>query len=128
MEDFEKEEMEKKDRQLDHLINLVENYTRSKRHLEQYSEIGDPKNKQNAREKQQVREEQIGELKGQIIGKCEETTKIEQLENLKQNYEISKEYIENNLDNMDQEMYDNLEKKQKNRRNQIQQLEDNINE
>lgn len=128
MEDFEKEEMEKKDRQLDHLINLVENYTRSKRHLEQYSEIGDPENKQNARQKQQVREEQIGELKEQIIGKCAEATKEEQLENLKQNYENSKEYIENNLDSMDQQMYDNLEQRQKNRRNQIQQLEDDINE
>lgn len=128
MENFEKEEMEKKDRQLEHLINLVENYTRSKRHLEQYSEIGDPKNKQNAREKQQVREEQIGELKEQIKGNCAEATKEEQLEKLKQNYENSKEYIENNLDSMDQQMYDNLQTRQKNRRNQIQQLEEDINQ
>ena len=128
MENSEKEEMEKKDRQLDHLINLVENYTRSKRHLEQYSEIGDPKNKQNAREKQQVRAEQIGELKDQIIGKEKDETKKEQLENLKQNYENSKGYIENNLDSMDQQMYDNLEERQKNRRNQIQQLEEDIND
>ena len=128
MEDFEKEEMEKKDRQLDHLINLVENYTRSKRYLEQYAEIGDPENKQNARQKQQIREEQIGELKEQIIGKDTDATKEEQLENLKQNYENSKGYIENNLDSMDQQMYDNLEQRQKNRRNQIQQLEEDIND
>ena len=31
------ENQEKKERQLDNLTNLVENHTRTKRHLEQYS-------------------------------------------------------------------------------------------
>ena len=49
----------KKDRQLENLENLVENHTRTQRHLEQYSEIGDPENKENARKIQKIREEQI---------------------------------------------------------------------
>ena len=59
MENFENHDIEKKDRQLDNLINLVENHTRTKRHLEQYSHIGNPENKENARKIQEIREEQI---------------------------------------------------------------------
>ena len=54
MENFENHEIEKKDRQLDNLINLVENHTRTKRHLEQYSHIGNPENKENARKIQDI--------------------------------------------------------------------------
>lgn len=60
MENFYNDEgMEKKDRQLDNLINIVENHTRTERHLEQYSHIGNPENKENARKIQDIREEQI---------------------------------------------------------------------
>ena len=52
-------DQDKKERQLDNLTNLVENHTRTKRHLEQYSEIGDPAFKNMAREKQEKREENI---------------------------------------------------------------------
>ena len=50
MENFGK----KKDRQLDNLINLVENLTRTERHLEQYSHIGSKENKDNARKIQEI--------------------------------------------------------------------------
>ena len=53
---------EKKARQLDNLENLVENHTRTKRHLEQYSEIGKTEYKEMAREKQEKREENIQKL------------------------------------------------------------------
>ena len=56
------DEQAKKERQLDNLTNLVENHTRIKRHLEQYSEIGDPEFKEMAREKQEKREEQMENL------------------------------------------------------------------
>lgn len=123
MENFENNE--KKDRQLDHLINLVENHTRTERHLEQYSHIGNPENKEFAREKQEVREEQIKELKEEIKGGNE--TKYEQLENLKQNYVNTDGYINNNAENMDSEMMKNIERKQENRRIQMEDLQDNIN-
>lgn len=50
------DDQNKKERQLDNLTNIVENHTRTKRHLEQYSEIGDPEYKEMAREKQEKRE------------------------------------------------------------------------
>ena len=81
MENFENHEIEKKDRQLDNLINLVENHTRTKRHLEQYSHIGNPENKENARKIQDIREEQIEDLKDKIKGN-DKQTREEQLENV----------------------------------------------
>jgi len=53
---------DKKERKIDNLINLVENHTRTERHLEQYANIGDPKFKEMAKEKQAVREEQIDNM------------------------------------------------------------------
>ncbi|MCH5138724.1 hypothetical protein JMF89_16215, partial [Clostridiaceae bacterium UIB06] len=35
---------EQNEHRIDQLIDTVENYTRTERHLEQYSHIGDPKN------------------------------------------------------------------------------------
>lgn len=75
MENFENHEIEKKDRQLDNLINLVENHTRTKRHLEQYSDIGNPQNKENARKVQDIRENQIEDLKDKIKGSDKQTRK-----------------------------------------------------
>ena len=53
MENFKNNDKEKKERQLDNLTNLVENHTRTKRNLEQYSEIGNKENKDIARKKQE---------------------------------------------------------------------------
>lgn len=124
MVNFENEDYEKKDRQLDNLVNLVENHTRTKRHLEQYSEIGNKENKEHARKVQEVREEQIDKLKNQIKGVEDNETPEEQLENLKENYESTEGYIHNNIENIDREQLSNLEKKQENRRIQIDFLED----
>ena len=60
-------DQDKKERQLDNLTNLVENHTRTKRHLEQYAEIGDPKFKEMAREKREKREENMNKLKQEIL-------------------------------------------------------------
>ena len=68
MENSNDEKFQKKERQLENLENLVENHTRTERHLEQYSHIGDKDNKDNAREKQDIREKQILELENKILG------------------------------------------------------------
>ena len=109
MENFENHEIEKKDRQLDNLINLVENHTRTKRHLEQYSHIGNPENKENARKIQEIREEQIDELKDKIKGN-DKQTREEQLENVIEKYINTEGYIRNNENNMSKEQLNNMEK------------------
>ena len=123
MENFENHDIEKKDRQLDNLINLVENHTRTKRHLEQYSHIGNPENKENARKIQEIREEQIDELKEKIKCVNDKQTREEQLENVIEKYINTAGYIHNNEDNMSEEQLNNMEKKQDNREIQIENLE-----
>jgi len=89
--------------------------------------MGDPKYKEMAEEKQEVREEQIEELKEQLIGEEDEApSKSEQLEDLKQNYEYAQGYIENNKEHMDEQDLVNLQQKQENRKIQIENLEDDL--
>ena len=117
-------EQEKKDRKLDNLINIVENHTRTERHLEQYSEIGNPENKERAREKQDLREKQIDTLKQQIIGnEPNGPTKQEQMENLKENYQFGEGYIKSNRNHMNQIDLENLKRRQENRKTQMENLE-----
>lgn len=116
-----------KEKQVDNLINLVENHTRTQRHLEQYSHIGDPDNTENARDKQEVREEQIDILKDKIVGNDTNTeTKEEQMSNLLDNYISSEGYIQKNQDHMSKEMIQNMQKKQENRQEQLDNLKNNI--
>ena len=93
MVNFENYDNEKKDKQLENLENLVENHTRTERHLEQYSQIGDPENKEHAREIQRVREQQIYELESKLKDEDKYITPEEHLQNLKENYENTKNYI-----------------------------------
>jgi len=110
----------KKERQLEDLMNTVERHTRTERHLEQYSHIGDPYFKEEARKKQSVREKQIVDLKGNILGDTDKLSNEEQFENLVNNYESAEGYINHNIESMDQEQLDNMEKRQANRRIQMQ--------
>jgi len=91
---MENNKQEKNERKLDNIINIVEKHTRTERHLEQYSNISTPENKQKALEKQALREKQIQELKGQIIGEKKNEQEYE-LEDLKENYKIGIDYYEN---------------------------------
>ena len=123
MEDSNNEKFQKKERQLENLENLVENHTRTQRHLEQYSHIGDKENKENAREKQDIREKQILELENKILGLDSNEIPEVQLENLKERYKTIQGYIENNRDKITEEDLKQLEEKQANRRQQIANLE-----
>ena len=104
------DDKEKKERQLDNLTNLVENHTRTKRHLEQYSEIGDPEFKEMAREKQEILDEE------------ENQTIEEQIENLHDNYEAAQRYIEANQETMAPQDLQNLQAKQQHRKEQMENL------
>ena len=115
-------------RKVDNLVNLVENHTRTKRHLEQYSHIGDPKFRDMAREKQNVRENQIEVLKEQLTNEHHKISPDEHLENLKESYERSKNYLHNNLATLSYEQINNMAEKQKNQRNQMEQLSKDVDE
>lgn len=127
MDDNNKNQEQKKGKKLDNLINIVEKHTRTERHLEQYSNIGDPEYKEMARNKQNLREKQIDELKNQLKGVKNNTiTKDEQIQDLKENYELGQGYLENNKNHMSQEDLENLEQRQENRKIQLENLEQNM--
>ena len=120
------EDFNKKKRQLDNLENLVENHTRTERHLEQYSEIGSKENKDNAREKQTVREREINNLESKILGENESPTIEEQINNISENFNRTHRYMEENYEKIPQENWDNLNKKQDNRIEQTENLLDKL--
>ena len=112
------------ERRVDQLINLVENKTRTERHLEQHSDIGDPDRLDHAHEVQHERENQIDDLKNAIVyGDNTKNDTQNQLESLKKNYTFSQGYIDHNADHMDPKALDNLQKKQEHRKEQIDILE-----
>ena len=113
---------EKIERQVDNLINTVERHTRTERHLEQYSNIGNPYFKDEAREKQSVREKQIVDLKSSILGEHDKISPDEHLENLVENYDSTQGYINKNRDGLSSEQLENMEKRQSNRRVQMQNM------
>lgn len=118
------EDYEKIDRQLENLENLVENHTRTQRHLEQYSKIGNPENRENARKVQKVREAEIKTLENKIKGEDEKILPEQHLENLKEKYYSTEGYIQKNKNNMNDEMLRNMQEKQQHREEQIMFLED----
>ena len=113
-----------KEKQLENLMNLVEKHTRTERHLEQYSEIGDEKYKEQAREKQDIREQEMQNLKNKIVND-NETTK-EQAKNLIDNYNKTQKYINNNLENLTDEKFKNMENNQENRIDQMENITKNL--
>ena len=120
------DDINKKKRQLENLENLVENHTRTERHLEQYSEIGSKKNKDNAREKQTVREHEIKNLENKILDNDSSQTIQEQLNNISENFNGTHRYMESNYEKIPKENWDNLNKKQDNRVEQTEKLLDKL--
>ena len=116
------DDQNKKERQLDNLTNIVENHTRTKRHLEQYSEIGNPEFKEMAREKQEKREENMYKLKQEILDQDENETIEQQIDNLQDNYEAAQRYIEVNQETMSSQDLQNLRARQQHREEQLNNL------
>ena len=116
---------EQKERQVENLVNLVEKHTRTERHLEQYSDIGSREGKERAREKQDVREAEINNLKDKIVSNNTES-KIEQVQNLADNYKGAQIYMEENYEKMSDERLENMQNRQQHRKEQIENLSENI--
>ena len=112
---------------MNNLENLVEKHTRTERHLEQYSEIGSKENKDNAREKQTIREHEIQNLENKILEGENSQTISEQINNISDNYKSTHRYMEQNYDKIPQENWDNMNKKQDNRINQTEDLIEKLN-
>lgn len=119
-----REQQLENERRVENLIDIVENKVRTDRHLEQHSDIGDPDRLDHAREIQEERKEQIENLKQTIVyGDNLKNGTKEQIENIKDNYTFAEGYINHNGDHMDEKSFQNLKKKQENRKEQMDQLQ-----
>ncbi|MEG6617411.1 hypothetical protein V6C27_13445 [Peptococcaceae bacterium 1198_IL3148] len=106
-------------RRIENLINLVDNHTRTERHLEQYSdaEFSNDKNIAHANKIQKEREQQIEHLKNVIA--YGEHNSTDDLQNLQQNYQYTQNYLDNNADHMDKETLERTKEKQAHRKEQM---------
>ncbi|AKN32117.1 hypothetical protein Ccar_15090 [Clostridium carboxidivorans P7] len=104
---------EQNENKINQLINTVENYTRTERHLEQHSDIGDPERLERAEEVQSERKSEIDHLKNNIVYGNESLNN--NLENLRENYDDTQEYISHYGSQMSDEDLKNLKEKQQNR-------------
>ena len=119
-----KAEQLENERRVENLIDIVENKTRTDRHLEQHSDIGDPDRLDHAKEIQDARNTQIENLKNAIVyGNNSKNDTEDQISNLKDNYTFAEGYINHNGDHMSDKAYNNLKKKQENRKEQLDQLQ-----
>ncbi|MBZ9636877.1 hypothetical protein [Clostridium sp. FP1] len=102
---------------IEELENLVESHTRTKRHLENHSDITSPQKVNESREKQAERECNIEILKDKIISG--QQIRSNESEGLEKNYTFAKGYIAHNKNHMDGEALENMEEKQQNRRDKM---------
>lgn len=105
------------ERRVDHLINLVENRTRSERHLEEHGDIPSQENIEHVKEVQQQRQEEIDHLKNIIVNG--EHSNNNQLNNTKKNYKYTEGYLDHNADHMDSDTLEMTKEKQAHRKEQI---------
>ncbi|WP_142415709.1 hypothetical protein [Hathewaya massiliensis] len=118
MKNAEKREVKNR---LNQLSETMDNYVRTERHLEQHSDIGSRGNLENAREIQEVRRNEMENLKNKITygGDFSNQSRKEEAENLKENYIETEGYINHNAENMTSEDLNNLKQKQKNRKREL---------
>lgn len=108
------------ERRVDQLINLVENKTRTERHLEEHSDISDSReNIEHAKRVNKERENQIENLKNIIA--YGENYKNDQKENTEKRLAYSEGYLNHNADHMDEDTLRNAKIKQENRKRQLRQ-------
>lgn len=102
------------------LENIVQNHTRTERHLEKHSDITSSKKLSESIVKQNERESNIELLEAKILNDGQRDPN--QLVGLEKNYAFAKGYIENNKDHMNQDSLNNMNKKQQNRRDEMNEL------
>jgi len=88
--------------------------------LERYSDIATSENLSNAIIKQVAREYNIENLEDKIVSGVQSDS--DQSESLEKNYTFAKGYMEHNKDHMDPQALKNMEEKQQNRKDEMNEL------
>lgn len=111
----------KKERRVDHLVNLVEKQTRTERHLEEHSDISSSReNIEHAREVNEERQCEIENLKN-ILAHGENYNN-DYKENTEKRLLYTEGYLNHNAEHMDDKSFKNAKEKQEHRKEQLDQL------
>jgi hypothetical protein len=111
----------KRERRVDHLINLVEKQTRTERHLEEHSDISSsPENLEHAKRVNEEREDEIQNLKN--ILSHGENYNNDYKENTEKRLRYAEGYLNHNSDHMNDQAFKNAKAKQEHRKEQLDQL------
>ncbi|GIM28543.1 hypothetical protein CPJCM30710_12090 [Clostridium polyendosporum] len=103
--------------QVNQIIETVENYTRTQRHLEQNQDITSEEQKHQADRIQNERREEINNLTNKVV--YGDNYNVNDKENLKENYEKAQTYMKYNAEHMSSEDLSNLKEKQMNRKEHL---------
>jgi hypothetical protein len=111
----------KKERRVDHLVNLVEKQTRTERHLEEHSDISHSKdNIEHAKQLNEERQCEIDNLKN-ILAHGENYNN-DYKENTEKRLLYTEGYLNHNSDHMDEKSFKNAKEKQEHRKEQLDQM------
>lgn len=102
------------------LENIIQNHTRTERHLEKFSDINSLEKYSNSIVKQVSREDNIENLEEKILNNGQRYS--DNIEDLEKNYNFAKGYMENNKDHMNPQALENMEERQQNRRAEMNEL------
>lgn len=111
----------KKERRVDHLVNLVEKQTRTERHLEEHSDISSSQqNLEHAKQVNDERQEEINNLKN-ILAHGENCNN-DYKENTEKRFLYTEGYLNHNAEHMDNQSFKNAKTKQEHRKEQLDQI------
>ena len=111
-------------RRIEQLMDVVERYTRTERHLEQNLGVSSLDDVKHVLKLQEERAEEIENLKKIIVyGKHDS---VNELKNLNRNYTFASNYLDHYSARMDAETLESTQEKQENRKKQMESLEDQI--
>ncbi len=111
----------KKERQVNHLVNLVEKQIRTQRHLEEHSDItSSQENLEHARKLNEERQNEINNLKNILV--YGNNINNDYKNNTEKRFLYTEGYLNHNADHMDELSFKNAKAKQENRKTQLDQL------
>lgn len=110
------------EKRIEELLNINNRYVRTQRHLEENSDIASEDRIEHAHDIQNDRENRMEHLKNIIT--MEDNNQENEAENLKKRIEYTDGYLEHNKDEMNSRSFENAVKKQRHRKEQLENLKD----
>lgn len=110
---------ETNERRINELINLVEKYIRTERHLEQHSDIIELGQMKHTLEIQDQRQDNINHLKDLLVNG---SSNHDDFKNLQRNYHYTHNYLRHHEGHMDKKTLNATKEKQKHRSDQLKYL------